>query len=162
MRHSQMCIKYSISQAKKRYAVALPFRFCKNATQESCGFVTYERPFTVKVGLRNNRGIGVGPLMFQSWWRGALTLFAQMTDEIEFLVDWVVKRGSVSDVYETLEAMLQVRPQKERTALREIIEGHLRLDQSDVGKYPYRSERFDEETMALLAALEVDDLPDVE
>ena len=113
--------------------------------------------------LRNNRGIAVGPLMFQSWWRGALTLFAQMTDEIEFIIDWVVKRGRISGAHETLEAMLKVRPQKERISLGELIEKHLQLDQfEEQEEYPDDSDEFDEETMGLLEALDMNDPSDCE
>lgn len=125
------------------------------------GHLRYQE-YLVACELKNNRGIPVGPLMSQSWWRGVLTLFAQMTDEIEFIIDWAIKRGEISAVYETLEAMLSVRPEQEKAALREIIGGHLRLDQLEIGSYPNGLEKFDEETKALLDTVDVNDNPDLQ
>lgn len=139
--------------------------------QMGFGHLRYQE-YLAACELINNRGIAVGPLMIQSWWRGALILFAQMTDEIEFLLDWVVKHRRMSSAYDTLVAMLKVRPQKEWAALREIIDGHLTLDYFEVEKLElgrleigggsFGPEEFDEETMELLSALEIDDSPELE
>lgn len=82
--------------------------------------------------LSYNRGISVLPLLRQNWWRGALVLFAQMTDDIEFLINEVVLNSRMSDVYETLDAMLAVRGKKEKNNLRKLIRDQASLDQYDV------------------------------
>jgi len=112
--------------------------------------------------LRNNRGIAVGPLMYKRWWQGALILFAQMTDEIEFIVARIIKQGTTSRVYDLLDSMLRERPQKEQFALREILQRNLMLDQLEVEKHAYNSEEFDEETMELLTNIDVCDLSEFE
>lgn len=81
--------------------------------------------------LRHNRGISVLPLLQQNWWRGTLVLFAQMTDDIEFLINEAVLNSKMSDVYETLDSMLSVRGKKEKNNLRKIIRDHASLDQFD-------------------------------
>lgn len=81
--------------------------------------------------LSYNRGISVLPLLRQNWWRGTLVLFAQMTVDIEFLINEAVLNSRMSDVYETLDAMLSVRGKKEKNNLRKIIRDHASLDQFD-------------------------------
>lgn len=81
--------------------------------------------------LRNNRGIEIGPLMYNNWWRGPLVFFAQITDEIEFIIKWLAVEGNFSSAAPTLNAMLAVRPEKEKKELREILTKHYELDVFD-------------------------------
>ena len=121
-----------------------------NDGQIGFGHLRYQE-YLAACELKTNRGIGIGQLMHQSWWRGVLVLFAQMTDDVEFIIDWVVKNGKVSDVRETLEAMLAVRPMKERKELRSLISEHVKLDnldaafQNDVEMQKTIDEKFDTE-----------------
>lgn len=64
-------------------------------------------------------------------WRGALVLFSQMTDDLEFLVNDLVYGDNVRGVYGTLILMLEARPQTEKTRLIEIVKQHLELDLMD-------------------------------
>jgi len=83
--------------------------------------------------LCSNRGIEIGPLMYDPWWRGALVFFARMTDEIEFIISWLAVEGNFTSAYGTLNAILSVRPTHERTGLKEIISKHFEMDAFDEG-----------------------------
>lgn len=109
------------------------------------GHLRYQE-YLVACELVSNRGLGIERLLYQSWWRGALVLFAQMTDDIEFIIDWVVRHGKFSDVRETLEAMLAVQPWKKRRALSGIVTNHLKLDKLDLDfEFPYTMRGEEEE-----------------
>lgn len=81
--------------------------------------------------LSHNRGISILPLLHQNWWRGALVLFAQMTDNIEFLIEEAVISSKISEVYETLDAMLSVRSTQDKIYLGQLIKKHASLDAYD-------------------------------
>lgn len=81
--------------------------------------------------LRNNRSIGVGRLMEQLWWRGALVLFSKMTDDISFLITWVYRHGYYMNVKDVLDEMIDVKPESERKVLRSILQDQLIPQQID-------------------------------
>lgn len=57
--------------------------------------------------LSHNRGVEVGPLVYDSWWRGVLMFFALLTDDLDFLVDWFLDNGAYSRTdLQTLEDMV--------------------------------------------------------
>lgn len=89
--------------------------------------------YLVACELKENRGIEIAHQLYDGWWRGALTLFSQMTENIEFLISWLAQYGTVSDASETLESMLAVRPRSERKGIREILDGHMEVDILDEG-----------------------------
>lgn len=70
-------------------------------------------------------------LLHDASWRGALVLFSKMTDDLEFLITDVLYNDRASSVYETLSAMIVVRPQNEMERLLRIIDAHYRLDAVD-------------------------------
>jgi len=81
-----------------------------------------------------NRGITTDTIrkfLHTASWRGALVLFSKMTDDIEFLINEVVYEDNVESVYDTIKAMLEVRPEKERESLKSIVEKHHELDLQD-------------------------------
>jgi hypothetical protein len=84
--------------------------------------------------LNNNRGIDIGPLLADSWWRGALTLYAQMADDVEHLIIWLAENGteaSFSKAVNNLQSMINVRSPKERAGLSELLKMHIKLDPYD-------------------------------
>ncbi|SDL37507.1 NACHT domain-containing protein [Maridesulfovibrio ferrireducens] len=68
--------------------------------------------------LTLNRGAGIGKLMENPWWKGALVLFSQATDDISFLSGWIVNHGHVADVLDTYNAMIDVRSEEEQNHFR--------------------------------------------
>jgi len=81
-----------------------------------------------------NRGIPTRTIrkwLHDASWRGALVLFSKMTDNLEFLINDVIYNDNVSTVSDTLFAMIEVRPLKERESLREMVEKHYDLDKID-------------------------------
>lgn len=82
----------------------------------------------VALELHANRGLDVGRLLHKPWWRGALVIFAQMSDDLEFIVPWVVEHGSTPRARETINAMLAGRSGAERAQLTAALERHYRLE----------------------------------
>lgn len=79
--------------------------------------------------LQSNRGLDIYRYLKDSWWRGVLVLFSKMTDDIGHLVEGlVVNTAQLGTAVGTLEAMIEVRPHKERLWLREMVAGHKKLD----------------------------------
>jgi hypothetical protein len=91
------------------------------------GHLRYQE-YLAALELRNNRSIDVIALMRQTWWRGALVLFAQMTDSLQWLVSAVVEQCLVTTVYETLSAMVDRGPRRERSEHRALIRQSLESD----------------------------------
>lgn len=83
------------------------------------------------IELCNNRGIAIYKLLHSSWWRGTLTIFSKLTDDIEFIIEEVLKEIPVSKVYTTISSMVAVRPEKEKKSLTNLIEKHRELDAFD-------------------------------
>lgn len=94
------------------------------------GHLRYQE-FLAAKELCNNRGVDILPFMTQSWWNGSLTIFSQLTDDIEFIIDSALKIIPISRIYETLKEMIKVRPSKEREYLLNIIERNRALDRFD-------------------------------
>ena len=120
--------------------------------------------YLAAVELAQNRSISIHPLVSVSWWRGALILFAQMADEIEFVISWFARHNKISHVIPVLREMVDTRPKKEQFALREILQQYSKnfvFDSEDsywLG-FDQTTEEFDEETLDMLSAL--DDFDDM-
>lgn len=50
-----------------------------------------------------HRGIKIGPLLSQPWWKAALILYAQMDNDISWLITEVVENDQLSDNYGILK-----------------------------------------------------------
>lgn len=104
------------------------------------GHLRYQE-YLVALELKNNRSIDIVSLMRQTWWRGALVLFAQMNDSLEWLVNQLVEECLVSSVRETLHAMIERGPRRERVRHRDLIRRSLEADEQDaafMARYEYQ------------------------
>ena len=64
--------------------------------------------------LVQNRGVDIGPYLYQDWWRGCLVLFAQLTDDIEFLITKAFDSKTATESKPTIDAILDVRSYEEK------------------------------------------------
>lgn len=80
------------------------------------GHLRYQE-YLVACELMANRGQGVGKLLREPWWRGAMVLFSQSTDNIDFLANWVINHGHYADVLTTFREMVKVRPEEEQSRI---------------------------------------------
>lgn len=64
--------------------------------------------------LVQNRGVDVSPYLYQDWWRGCLVLFAQLTDDIAFLIKKALDSKSVTELKPTIDAILNVISYEEK------------------------------------------------
>lgn len=88
--------------------------------------------------LRHNRGIEVASYLANSWWRSVLVLFARMTDDIEHVITSALeKQTNLEKFEETLHAMIETRPTKEKKYLRKELDKHIKLDEinDDLGEF---------------------------
>ncbi|MBW0179310.1 hypothetical protein [Sediminibacterium sp.] len=67
--------------------------------------------------ISQHRGIKIAPLLFQNWWRGTLLLYAQMDNDISWLIEEVGEGETIIGYYETLKSMIQVSPKHEQEGL---------------------------------------------
>jgi hypothetical protein len=67
--------------------------------------------------LNQNRGIEVQQYLSSEFWRGTLTLFSQLTDDVYFLYQYAFNRRILAECKSSLEAIFSVRPMKERDKL---------------------------------------------
>mgnify|MGYP001283821305 CR=1 FL=1 len=67
--------------------------------------------------LCQNRSIGLGQLLEQPWWEGVIILFAKMTSDIRFVLNWAIHNGKEKMLSSILNRMITVRPVEERQAL---------------------------------------------
>jgi hypothetical protein len=74
--------------------------------------------------LFTNRAIDLLSLMRQPWWRGVLILFAQMNDELFWLVDLIIRKVKILRVEETLNLMIKTRPKTEQYKLQKMVKFH--------------------------------------
>jgi hypothetical protein len=82
------------------------------------GHLRYQE-YLASCELSENRSMGVGKLLQNRWWRGALVMFSMAADDISYLESWIANHGHVADVIETYNAMIDVRPESDRKALRD-------------------------------------------
>jgi hypothetical protein len=90
--------------------------------QVGFGHLRYQE-YLAACELRNNRSIGVAQYLDQPWWKGALVLFSQLTDNIHFLINIIAKRRHIYSniAIETFKEMVGVRPISEQKELRKLI-----------------------------------------
>ena len=97
------------------------------------GHLRHQEYLTAKE-LHQNRGIEIGHLLFDPWWKGVLVIYAKMTDSITDIIDWLIQYQSANcfiKAKENFEAMLAVRPDREKQHLSEIFYKYLELDERD-------------------------------
>lgn len=94
------------------------------------GHLVYQEHL-VAIELQSNRNIEIGPLMNHTWWRGALVLFAAMTDDIEWLMIAVFAEGTIRDTKGTIREMIAMRPVAEQTAYRRYLRDLCRMARAD-------------------------------
>jgi len=84
--------------------------------------------FLVAQELVRNRSIRIGPLVANSWWRGVLGLFAQMCEDISWLIEELAIDGTMQQQRETIMMIVKERPADEREALLEVVNRNASLD----------------------------------
>lgn len=85
--------------------------------------------------LQSNRGVSPFHFLNKPSWKGALVLFSKMTDDIEDIIAQIAEKDSLTRYFDILSLMLDVRPEKERNALMEIIQRHVELDKIGLHRY---------------------------
>lgn len=80
-----------------------------------------------------NRGIDLTTLLSSPWWKGVLVLFAQMTDDVSYMISEIVTKSdaNVTKYKDNLLAMIATRSRDERRHLSALIKEHCRLDEWD-------------------------------
>lgn len=95
------------------------------------GHLRYQEHLVAEELVRN-RGIEIEPLLNSSWWKSVLVLFAQMTDDFENIFSGhILTTGHIGDAADTLQAMIAVRPKKERNELLLLLKQHKVMDALD-------------------------------
>lgn len=94
------------------------------------GHLRYQEYLCAKE-LCSNRGISINQYIRDGWWRGALTLFSKMTDDIEPIIASLIYKDNLSNSSDSLLAMIDSRPERERERLMDIVKKHLELDDID-------------------------------
>jgi hypothetical protein len=85
------------------------------SSQVSFGFGHFRyQEFLAATECNVNRAIKVEEQIGSEFWRGTLELFAQITDDIKFLLTYAINKRMVVEARPTLEAVFRVRPEKER------------------------------------------------
>ena len=82
-----------------------------------------------------NRNIEIGNLMKQPWWKGVLILFSQMNESLSWLVKEIASTQSTYIYKDTLEAMISVRPIRERENLRSLMDQYIALETDDISHF---------------------------
>jgi len=78
----------------------------------------------------SNRGIDIYPLMRQDWWRGAFQLFAQMSQDVDAIIEKLRDAGAIVSVADTVRVMAKVGSGIESDRLEQIIDVNRMLDES--------------------------------
>lgn len=94
------------------------------------GHLRYQEYLCAKE-LCSNRGININQYIKDGWWKGALTLFSEMTDDIEPIIAGLIYKDNLSNSSECLLSMIDSRPERERERLKNIVNKHLALDDID-------------------------------
>jgi len=103
-----------------------------NDTKYTFGHLRYQEHLVARE-LQNNRGINILDYLKNPWWRGALILFSQLTDNIKYIVeDIITKDNDVHSYISILEDMIAVRPDRnEQEKLLELINVYKTKDYLD-------------------------------
>jgi hypothetical protein len=76
------------------------------------GHLRFQEYFTA-CELLTNRNIKLVDLLYYEWWRGPMTLLAQMSDDLEYLFKGAIDRSRLTQALQTLNAMLKDKSEKE-------------------------------------------------
>ena len=83
--------------------------------RENFGFGHFRyQEYLAATELVQNRGIDIIPLLPQDWWRGCLVLFAQLTEDLEFIISGVIRSKTAILSKPTIDAILNVRLSEEK------------------------------------------------
>lgn len=95
------------------------------------GHLRYQEHLVAEELIRN-RGVEIEPYLTSSWWRSVLVLFSQMTDDFEnIFTTHLLTTGHIGPAFDTLKAMISVRPKKESTELMKLLNNHKLMDAQD-------------------------------
>jgi hypothetical protein len=90
--------------------------------------------------LNQNRGIEVQQYLTSEFWRGTLTLFSQLTDDVYFLYQYAFNRRILMECKSSLEAVFSVRQMKERDKLMKLLKQSTQ-DEKKYRDHPTHSQR---------------------
>jgi len=77
----------------------------------------------------NNRGIRITPMLNQGWWRSVLLFFANMNDDLHWLIQSLGQENEITSIRKViLLDMINVRPLNERKKLESILKKYLSLE----------------------------------
>ncbi len=83
--------------------------------QKNYGFGHFRyQEFFAATEMNQNRGINVSQYLYKDWWRGALVLFTQLSDNIGFLVKDAIRKKCTIEAKPTFDAILKERPPDEQ------------------------------------------------
>lgn len=90
--------------------------------------------YLVAKELQRNRGIDIFNYIHNSYWKGALSLFAQITDDMIHIIEVLVEQDYSLTKSESIlfEMISKRRSQKERTALTQLVQQFWELDNDDI------------------------------
>ncbi|WP_164967075.1 NACHT domain-containing protein, partial [Arcobacter aquimarinus] len=98
-----------------------------NDSKYTFGHLRYQE-YLVAKEFQNNRGREIELYITNSWWRGALILFSQLTDNINYLIEELIEKVIEEDIeiinkyFEVIKEMIEVRPDsKEKEALYKLL-----------------------------------------
>ncbi len=99
------------------------------ASNEDLGFghLRYQEHL-VATELNMNRGIDIGPLLYNPWWRGSLSLYSKMCDGIDHLFEWVTMNSSFRACSGNLRAMIDARGEEDRQILGPMLDSNVYAD----------------------------------
>lgn len=85
--------------------------------------------------ISQHRGIKITPLLSQGWWKGTLLLYAQMDNDISWLIEEIGEGENLVGNYETLKSMILVGPKHEQEALMTMLNAYFDEMESHKGHY---------------------------
>jgi hypothetical protein len=126
-------LKKQISKAESQVVVAELLDPCNvlcvmsGDGQLGFGHLRYQE-YLAALELLQNRSIDILTLARNPWWRGALALFSQLNESIDWFIGSFIERCEILTIKDTALAMIQARPTSERAALRSLVSKHAELD----------------------------------
>jgi hypothetical protein len=92
------------------------------------GHLRYQE-YLVAKELIANRSLDVVQYLADDWWRGAMVLFARMSDSVQWLIERAIETMTVEKSARTLRAMAEVYPKDTKAEYIQLISEHLQLDE---------------------------------
>ena len=92
------------------------------------GHLRYQE-YLVACELNYNRKIDIFPFLNRDWWFSALVLFAQMSDNIDFIFEKLLTYDSFLEFHETLKKLIFARPEREQKELLTLLQNKVEMEE---------------------------------